>query len=134
MTTLIAERIHDYCEEYTAILRSSFIKWRIQHHINAIQHDDSPAYHSEKIDQLTKGEESTVPKYEISVGKKYFKIILNDGSSRSVHAFVHKESGDVFKSASWNRPAKDARYNILIDEDRENCFNSVDPFGSYLYQ
>ena len=47
---------------------------------------------------------------------------------------VDKQTGDVYKPASWKAPVKDARYNILDDVAREHCFSSVDPFGSYLYK
>ena len=134
MTTLIAEKIHDYCEEYCAILRISMIQWRINLHRNAAERgEDDTTYHLQKIDGLVTGSDETIPTYTIESGKKYFKIVQNDGS-RSVHAFVNKMNGDVYKAASWKAPVKDARYNILDDVAREHCFNSVDPFGSYLYK
>ena len=133
-TSLTQERIHDYCEEYSAILRVSFIRWSIHCHYQGILNDDSPEYHQEKIEQLTSGADGSSPNFEILEGKKYFKIIMNDGSHRSVHCFVNKTTGDVHKPASWKQPIKDARYNVLDDTAREHCFNSVDAFGSYLYK
>ena len=129
-TSLTQERIADYCEEYTAIIRVAYIRWRIHCHYQGILNNDSPEYHQEKIEKLTAGTDTHMPKIEISEGKKYFKIIVD----RSCHAFVNKHTGDVYKPASWKQPVKDARYNILDDVAREHCFNSVDPFGSYLYK
>jgi len=53
--------------------------------------------------------------FEISEGKKYFKIIKKNriGTSASVHSFVNKENGDIYKVSSANAPAKHARGNIF---------------------
>lgn len=51
-------------------------------------------------------------------GVKNVKVIMSPvlGSGRSVHSFINKETGDIFKPASWGTPAKGARGNIF-DED-----------------
>ena len=133
-TTLNQERVLDYCTEYTAVLRASYIKWRIQCHYQGILNNDSPEYHQEKIEKLTNGTDENTAEFTINEGKKYFKVVMKNGLHGSVHAFVNKQNGDVYKPASWKAPVKDARYNILDDVSREHCFTSVDPFGSYLYK
>ena len=133
MTTLTAEKIYDYCEEYCAILRSSLIQWRINLHRNSIGKGDDDEYHMKKIDALVNGKDKAIPDYVINEGKKYNKIVMVD-NQRSVHAFVNKENGDVYKAASWASPVRDARYNLLLDDARAVLFNAVDPFGSYLYK
>jgi hypothetical protein len=133
MTTLTAEKIHDYCEEYCAVLRSKIIQWRINLHRNSIGKYDDDEYHMKKIDALVNGKDEAIPDYVINEGKKYYKIVMVD-NQRSVHAFVNKENGDVYKAASWAAPVKDARYNLLLEDARAVLFNSVDPFGSYLYK
>ena len=51
-------------------------------------------------------------KFYIESGRKYHKLIMEtNGGSRSVHAFVDKKTGDVFKPASFKAPAKIVRYN-----------------------
>tara|TARA_B100000745_G_scaffold192726_1_gene126740 strand:- start:9470 stop:9802 length:333 start_codon:yes stop_codon:yes gene_type:complete len=47
-------------------------------------------------------------------GRKYIKIVKTDkdGSGRSVHHFVNRETGDILKAASWKKPAKGIRGNI----------------------
>lgn len=133
MTTLTAEKIYDYCEEYCAILRSSLIQWRINLHRNSIGKGDDDEYHMKKIDALVNGKDKAIPDYVINEGKKYNKIVMID-NQRSVHAFVNKENGDVYKAASWASPVRDARYNLLLDDARAVLFDAVDPFGSYLYK
>lgn len=133
-TTLTAEKIYDYCEEYCAVLRSKLIQWRINMHRESIMRgNDDSDYHARKIEMLTSGTDETLGSYTITEGKKYYKIVQND-AGRSVHAFVNKENGDVYKAASWASPVRDARYNLLLDDARAVLFNAVDPFGSYLYK
>lgn len=134
MTTLTAEKIHDYCQEYCAILRTSLIQWRIKLHRESIMNgNDDNEYHLAKIETLIEGTDPSLPDYVIDEGKKYYKIVMQD-NQRSVHAFVNKSNGDVYKSASWKAPVKDARYNLLLDDARAVLFNAVDPFGGYLYK
>jgi len=73
-------------------------------------------------------------KFYIDEGRKYHKIVMETGSgSKSVHAFVDKKTGEVYKSASWNKPAKGVRYNLLSIESREECLARADWAGGYLY-
>ena len=73
-------------------------------------------------------------KFYIESGRKYHKLIMETGgSSRSVHAFIDKKTGDVYKAASFKAPAKGVRYNVLNIESREEMFERADWAGSYLY-
>jgi hypothetical protein len=71
--------------------------------------------------------------YIIESGRKYHKIIMNANGSRSVHAFVDKKTGEVYKSASWKAPAKGVRYDLRIIEQREWLLENADWASSYLY-
>ena len=72
--------------------------------------------------------------YIIESGRKYHKIIMIDsGDSRSVHAFVNRKTGEVYKSASWKGPAKGVRYDLRIIEQREWLLENADWASSYLY-
>ena len=72
--------------------------------------------------------------YIIESGRKYHKIIMIDsGDSRSVHAFVDRKTGEVYKSASWKSPAKGVRFDLRIIEQREWLFQHADWSGGYLY-
>ena len=53
--------------------------------------------------------------------------------SRSVHAFVDKKTGEVYKSASWKSPAKHVRYDLRLIKDREWLMENADWAGEYLY-
>ena len=69
-------------------------------------------------------------RFEVNSGRKYLKINQINGG---VHAFVNKETGEVFKPASYKAPAKHVRYDLRIINDRERCFSNADWAGGYLY-
>jgi hypothetical protein len=70
--------------------------------------------------------------YSIEPGRKFLKVVQSGEGNRSVHAFIDKATGALYKPASWKAPAKDARYNLMTDlpllEQR------IDPHGGYLYK
>ena len=47
--------------------------------------------------------------FKMELGRKYWKI--HDGNG--VHAFVDRNTGDVFKPAGWSAPAKHVRGSIF---------------------
>ena len=73
-------------------------------------------------------------KFYIESGRKYHKLIMETGgNSRSVHAFVDKKTGEVYKPASFKAPAKIVRYNLLSIKSRAECFERAEWAGGYLY-
>lgn len=52
------------------------------------------------------------PTLSIDAGRKYYRIVRNDGASRSVYCFIDSTNGDVLKAAGWKAPAKTARGSI----------------------
>ena len=80
------------------------------------------------------GRPAPVYKFYPEEGRKYFKIIMEtDSGSRSVHAFVDKKTGEVYKAASFKAPAKIVRYDLRIIEQREWLLENADWAGGYLY-
>ena len=59
------------------------------------------------------------PEYSVQEAKKYLKVWMRDGAHRSIHAFIDKNNGFVYKPASVKAPAKGVRYALLTDESRE---------------
>lgn len=72
-------------------------------------------------------------KFVIESGRKYHKIIMDANGSRSVHAFVDKKTGEVYKPASFKAPAKVVRYDLRLIKDREWLLENADWAGEYLY-
>ena len=72
--------------------------------------------------------------YALISGRKYHKVFMYiNGQRDSIHAFIDKKTGDVFKPASFKAPAKGVRYNVLNIQSREEMFKYADWAGEYLY-
>ena len=79
--------------------------------------------------------------FRMEFGRKYIKVIqqdLRDGVYRDggVHAFVNKNTGEVYKPASWKSPhTKYVRFDLRIISHREKLHNPrfTDWAGGYLY-
>lgn len=60
-------------------------------------------------------------------GKKYLRVVMSDNHGHgSAYAFIDRETGDVFKPASWKSPAKHARCNVT---DPASWKAAVGPYG-----
>ena len=79
-------------------------------------------------------------KYIYETGRKYFKVVRvedeykSNDEHRCVEAFIDRQTGDIFKPASWSRPAKGARFNLLDQDSLFELFENLDPFGGHLYK
>ena len=79
--------------------------------------------------------------FKMQLGRRYWKILQwdfdRDGVkfSESIHAFVDKNTGQVYKPASYKSPAKHVRYDMRLIKDRANLHNPnfTDWAGGYLY-
>jgi len=119
-------------------LKQNFIDYSIKSHRKFVDDADTHEYHQKQIANLKEG----ICNYEfiIESGRKYHKIIMvidngpnRMGPSRSLHAFVDRKTGEIYKSASWKSPAKGVRYDLRIIEQREWLLQNADWAGSYLY-
>lgn len=139
----IAEAVLGHTYALCEALRQNFIKYSIEQHECSIEYSDagdvnSVRYHQACIDDLKN--DNCDYEFVIETGRKYHKIMMlihnsasPTGTSRSVHAFVDKKTGEVYKSASWKAPAKGVRYDLRIIEQREWLLENADWAGSYLY-
>ena len=83
-------------------------------------------------------------KFRMEFGRKYIKIIqqnydtfrdINEYRDGGVHAFIDKNTGEVYKPASWRGPTKGVRYDMRLIKHRDFLHNpaNVDWAGGYLY-
>ena len=112
-------------------LRQNFIQYSIRMHQCSLKMGESVDYHNACITDLKNG--NCGYEFIFESGRKYHKIIMNANGQRSVHAFVDRKTGEVYKSASWKSPAKIVRYDLRIIEQREWVLSNADWAGSYLY-
>ena len=72
--------------------------------------------------------------YMKTVGPKYIKIHdTENGQKRSIHAFIDKQTGDLFKPAGVNAPAKGVRGNVTDKDFMSRLKNRFDTHGGHLY-
>jgi hypothetical protein len=113
-------------------LKDNYRQYSIRGHHRSVELGESVEHHLRKIDELKSGKSDI--DYTIETGKKYHKVIFVDGGgSRSVHCFVDKNTGEVYKSATWKSPAKGVRYDLRLIADREYLLENADWSGGYLY-
>ena len=87
-----------------------------------------------ELDFKTSHPNSDPYKFSIESGRKYHKIVMEtESQSRSVHAFIDKKTGEVYKPASFRGPAKHVRFDLRLIKDREWLYEHADWAGSYLY-
>ena len=89
----------------------------------------------EKVNAL-ESSRSTYTIFEYEVGRKYIKVwsyLMSEGErlrGRSCYMFVDKNTGEVYKPASYKAPAKGVRYLIT---QLVNNPGACDAYGSFLY-
>ena len=128
----IADSVLKHTHLLIEVLKDNYREYSIRGHQRYVDRDENVEYHQQRIDELKNG---ILPiDYVIETGKKYHKVIMIDGgSSRSVHAFVDKNTGELYKSSSWKSPAKGVRYDLRLIADREYLMKNADWSGGYLY-
>ena len=96
-------------------------------------------YHEEQLAAIEDGT-ANLNKFVSYEGRRYHKIVMQEHERRgegyqdsTVHAFIDKKTGDVFKPAGWQGPAKYARFNLLDDNSYEECLFKASWAGGYLY-
>jgi len=130
---VIAANALKYTEMLCEALEHDFVQTSIKRAQFLMPSSDNPQYWEERIADYKAGKD--VYKFSIVTGRKYHKIVqtCSDGS-KSVHAFVDKNTGELYKAASWKAPAKDVRFDLRIIEQREFVLENCDWAGGYLYK
>ena len=134
----LPERIADWTQTYCDTLEENYKQYTIRS-LETFSSD----YANKQLESIKNGT-ANLMKFVIRTGRKYHKIIqqdfdtfrdLNEYRDGSVHAFVDKNTGQVYKPASWKSPAKHVRYDLRVINDREKLHNPVYTgwAGGYLY-
>lgn len=120
-----------YVAQYCLALEKNYRDYSIRSYNRSL--NDNPEYYQARINEVMKGKTDMVFSFES--GRKYHKISHTHGDgSASVHSFVNKVTGEVYKPASWRAPAKHVRYNFLIEDQRAFLLSGLcDWAGGYLY-
>ena len=139
--TRVAGWVQTYADTITKNYRDYHIKT-----LNGNLSGNYPEYAREQLDEIENGT-ANLMFFKVKSGKKYYKIVQQqfetwEGSKyygkyrdASVHAFVDKKTGQVFKPAGWAKPAKHVRYDMRIITQRQLLHNPnfTGWSGGYLY-
>ena len=147
----IETRVAGWVKTYADTITENYRRY----HIETLEGNLSgkyPEYARQQLDEIKNGT-ANLMKFKVKTGKKFYKIvqmnyekfwkngIIKESDNvygyreGSVHAFVDKKTGQVYKPASWQAPAKHVRYDLRIIKEREFLFNSNNTgwAGGYLY-
>jgi|TARA_B100001559_G_scaffold74956_1_gene61796 hypothetical protein len=145
--------VKDYTKDYAEAITENYRR----QHIRSLKHNATrytasgdkslSDYATEQLKEIEDGT-AKLMRFKIYEGRKYYKIVQQDYREASeyynteagyrdgsVHCFVDKKSGDVYKAASWNAPAKHVRYSFQNTKHLRFLLdpNNVGWAGGYLY-
>ena len=136
------KNIEEYAQTLCDTLEENFKQDSIASYKRMAMTDSG--YATKRLEEIENGT-ANLYKFVVQKGRKYLKIINQqyddmgpnpsyEYRNGSVHAFIDRETGDVYKPASWNKPAKHVRYNLLERSDRNFLFDWKDVgwAGGYL--
>ena len=130
-----------YTDEYCKALTENFKRDSIRSLEYNLKKDPNCTYSKEQLAKIVSGT-AKLDKFRYYEGKKYLKVVREEYDETNdrwrdttVHAFVDRKTGEVYKPASWKAPAKHVRFNLSNDLDRQNLHdpNFVGWAGGYLY-
>ena len=146
MTTATKQTVETLAQEYCEKITEANEAW-----LKKLRLNEDGTFDPWHLDEDGNYKTDDNPQYfTYMIGRKYFKVVamewVDDAKygrinaapagyqPKHVHAFVDKKTGDVFLPASWNAPAKGARFNLF--QNKEALFEGVmrRPHGGYLYR
>ena len=137
MSTL-PERIADWTQTYCDTLTENYKQHSIRLHETF-----TSEWSKDQLESINNGT-ANLTRFVVKTGRKYYKIMQqefdtfrdrNEYREGSVHAFVDKNTGEVYKPASYNSPAKHVRYDLRVINDRAKLHDAryTGWAGGYLY-
>ena len=141
----IETRVAGWVKTYADTITENYRRY----HVETLEGNLSgnyPEYARKQLDEIENGT-ANLMWFKVKTGKKYYKIVQQEfetwegskyyGQYRdaSVHAFVDKKTGQVYKPAAWQAPARHVRFDLSIIREREFLFNYKNTgwAGGYRY-
>ena len=135
-----------YVQDYANAITENYRQYHVDSMERMLSANPESTYAAQELNDVQTGK-ANLYKFVVKTGKKYYKIVQQQfetwekskyyGQYRdgSVHAFVDKETGEVYKPASWRAPAKHVRFNLSdVKQMKFLCDpKNVDWAGGYLY-
>ena len=138
--------IKSYVNDYADAITENYRRYHIRSLESMLKRNHESDYAKQQLSEVENGT-AKLYKFVVKTGKRYYKIVQQEfetwekskyyGQYRdgSVHCFVDKETGDVYKPASWQAPAKHIRFTFQNVDHLKFLLNpkNVDWAGGYLY-
>ena len=128
----IQRRIEDHVIKYCETLEENFKQYSLrsyQRNIEEQRFPENTKYYQDRVDEINNGT-ANLYKFTYTTGKKFHKVYFlqyqdaNEYYNRkagytagSVHCFIDKKTGEVYKAASWKAPAKIVRFDLRLIGD-----------------
>ena len=144
----LQKRVENWVSEYCDALEENFKQYSINSYKRNIESPSNAtkgykSYYQEQLEKIENGT-ANLYKFDYKVGKKFIKVFnlqydtfrdRNEYREGSVTAFIDKNTGEVYKPASWKAPAKHVRFDLRLIKDREFLLNpkNCDWAGGHLY-
>ena len=135
--TFLDRYVDDYCKALDENFKQDTVR-SLEHNL---KRDPECTYSANQLMKIYQGK-AKLDKFRYYKGKKYIKVVREEYDERNdrwrdttVHAFVDKETGEVYKPASWKAPAKHVRYSFCNLTDFRMLLDprQVGWAGGYLY-
>ena len=136
MQVLVLKWTYQLCRA----LEQQYRDYSLRSTMNSQAMADKPdKYLQDRVVKIENEEDDRIS-FFIDKGRKYYKVCMRTkqvnrqfDDSISVHAFVDKSTGEVYKPAGWKSPAKHVRFDMSDDIDRARLYSICDWAGGYLY-
>jgi len=134
-------KVDSWTADYVTALNENFYNYQVKSYERMIDTQDS-LYAQERLEVIKGRNPRDLYTWKVYKGRKYNKIVQREFDERegkfrdgSVHAFIDKYTGEVYKPAGWANPAKHVRYDMRIIKERESLHNpdKIDWAGGHLY-
>ena len=142
LPTLTYVPVKKYVEDYCTAITENFRRYSIRQYESMVIRDEGSHYAQERLEEIKQGT-ANLMRFRYYSGKKYYKVVSeefdtfqdrNEWRDGSVHAFIDRKTGEVYKPASWKGPAKHVRYDLRKIRDRQVLEVKCDWSGGYLYK
>ena len=135
--TFLNSYVNDYCKALDENFKQDTVR-SLEHNL---KRDPECTYSAEQLVKIMQGK-ANLDRFRYSEGKKYLKVTREEYDEKTGywrdttdHAFVDRQTGEVYKPASWKAPAKHVRFNFC---NKKDMLFLTDPrcvgwAGGYLY-
>jgi len=140
--TQLQERVKEWTADYITALNDNFYNEQVESYKRMVSQEGYTEYATKKLEDIKQRDPKDLYTWKAITGRKFIKVVYQEFDKHeqrfrngSVHCFIDKNTGEVYKAASWQNPAKHVRFDMRIIKDREFLHNpdNIRWTGGHLY-